>query len=263
MPVPEENEDLENENPFQASDEDAPGDFSLQQLSDAYAKILKGPDEADDSVAESSEAVREDVESPEEPSESARADAEEMLDDAPCPVSPRSILEAVLFVGAPQGSKLTAKSIAALMRDVSPKEVKALIKELNQVYQDEESAYRIINDKSVYWMELAKEFEPVREKFYGEIRTAKLSQPAIDVLAVVAYHQPVSKERIEKIRARPSGPILTQLVRRQLLQISQVELESKKRHYETTSRFLKLFGLKGIADLPQTHEVSSIDEFAG
>ena len=109
-------------------------------------------------------------------------------------------------------------------------------------------------------MELAPDFEAVREKFYGEVRVARLSQPAIDVLSVVAYHQPISREQVDKIRTRKSGSILTQLLRRQLLDVRATDTSPPKRHFVTTEKFLKMFGLEGLEDLPQAHEVSSLDE---
>jgi len=146
------------------------------------------------------------------------------------------------------------------MRDVSPKEVKALVEELNESYQREGAAYRIVLQDKAYRMELASEFESVRERFYGEVRTARLSQPAIDVLSIVAYHQPISREQVDKIRIRKSGSLLTQLLRRQLLDIRTTDTSPPKRQYVTTEKFLNMFGLEGLEDLPQAHEVSSIDE---
>ena len=91
----------------------------------------------------------------------------------------------------------------------------------------------------------------------------KLSQPAIDVMAVVAYNQPLTREQVEKIRAKPSGNILAQLVRRDLLYIVPDEGSSAKtRRYATTDKFLDFFNLDEISDLPQSHEVSEFDEFS-
>ena len=261
-------------------------EFSIDQLSEAYAKVLKkqndedsgddfdeggGENSGDDSDDDSDESFSDPIgleakggtaAGASSASESDQADSEDILDDAPSAVSPLTILEAVLFVGAPQKTKLTAKKIAALMRDVSPKEITTLVKELNESYEREGAAYRIVQEDSAYRMELAPEFEAVREKFYGEVRVARLSQPAIDVLSVVAYHQPISREQVDKIRTRKSGSLLSQLQRRQLLDVRTTDTTPPKRHYVTTEKFLKMFGLEGLEDLPQAHEVSSMDELA-
>lgn len=261
MPEEDKNPELEDQNPFQSSEEDTEEEFSIDQLSEAYAKVLKeqqtGKTDDEDGTAE--EPTAEIVVEPESESDQ---DEGEILDDAPCAVSPQSILEAILFVGTPQGEKLTARKIAALMRDVSPKEIKQLVKELNSKYESEGAAYRIVQEKTSYRMELAKEYADVKENFYGEVRVAKLSQPAVDVLAVVAYHQPVERDKVDKIRIRPSGSLLNQLVRRELLEIQTTETKPIKRMYVTTDRFLKLFGLETLEDLPQSHEVGSLDDIA-
>ena len=255
-----------SENHDSLNEETEDQEFSIDQLSEAYAKVLKkqndddsGEDSADDLGQESKDNPVA-VDSSE--SESDQADAEDILDDSPSAVSPLTILEAVLFVVAPQRTKLTAKKIAALMRDVSPKEIKTLVKELNESYEREGSAYRVVLKDSAYRMELAPEFEAVREKFYGEVRVARLSQPAIDVLSVVAYHQPISRDQVDKIRTRKSGSLLNQLLKRELLDVRTTDTTPVKRHFVTTEKFLKMFGLEGLEDLPQAHEVSSIDELA-
>lgn len=260
MTEDDKNPELEDQNPFQSSEEEGDEEFSIDQLSEAYAKVLKEQQSGnvDDTTDESTPDEEPIVEA--EPDQDQ--DEAELLDDAPCAVSPQSILEAILFVGTPQGEKLTARKIAALMRDVSPKEIKQLVKELNAKYESEGAAYRIVQEKTAYRMELAKEFAEVKENFYGEVRVAKLSQPAVDVLAVVAYHQPVDRDRVDKIRIRPSGSILNQLVRRELLEIQQTETKPSRRMYVTTDRFLKLFGLETLEDLPQSHEVGSLDDIA-
>lgn len=262
MSDPEEKIDPESENPFSGPDDEPEEEFSLDQLSQAYAKVLKeqgGGSDSTDTDEPSEEALTEGV-SQESLDDSRDEVEDELLDDASCSVSPESILEAVLFVGSPQGEKLTAKKIAALMRDVSPKEIKALIKTLNARYESEGAAYRIVQEKTAYRMELAEEMAAVKEQFYGEIRVAKLSQPAVDVMAIVAYHQPVTREKVDKIRIRPSGSLLNQLVRRQLLEIQVSDSQPKQKLYVTTDRFLELFGLGGLEDLPQPHEVGSIEE---
>ena len=107
-------------------------------------------------------------------------------------------------------------------------------------------------------MSLLSEHQALRERFYGRIRRARLSQSAIDVLALVAYNQPITKRDIEEMRQRPSGGVLSQLVRRGLLRIERVEEENKKRRqtlYWTTDRFLELFGLDSIDDLPRSQEM--------
>jgi len=93
----------------------------------------------------------------------------------------------------------------------------------------------------------------VRNKFYGRVREAKLSQAAIDTLAIVAYRQPLTSETVSQLRGTLSGHLLTQLVRRQLLTAERLE-DSRRMQYRTTDRFLELFGLESLEELPDSEE---------
>ena len=126
---------------------------------------------------------------------------------------------------------------------------------MNDVYRMEGCPYTIESSGEGFRMVLRQEFGAVRERFYGRIREARLSQSAIDVLSLVAYHQPISRNRVDEIRGKPSGGILSQLVRRQLLRIERTESAPRVTDYYTTDRFLELFSLDGLEDLPRTQDL--------
>lgn len=249
-------------------------EFSLEQLSQAYAKVIRSQAGSGSQTGSGTETE------PSSPTESAGAaeedDAElansEVLDpvelddrrdDAPCRITETSVLESILFVGAPPDLPLTAKRLASMMRDISPKEIPGLVGQLNELYDAQGTAYRIIEKDKAYQLALREELQSIRTGFYGEVRSAQLTQQAIEVLAVVAYNQPISRTQIDRIRQRPSGAVLSQLTDRQLLAIDPQSESSRDRHYITTERFLQLFGLGELGDLPQAQEVDNIDEFFG
>ena len=95
----------------------------------------------------------------------------------------------------------------------------------------------------------------MRERLAGRMREARLSQAAIEVLALVAYNSSITGDEISRIRGRASGAILSQLVRRQLLHVERSEEKPRRMHYSTTGRFLELFGLESLADLPRSQEI--------
>lgn len=286
MTLEPEQSDSEKLDPVQDSEEIVDADssdeeLSLEQLSRAYAEVLQGRSD-DESVYEETTVDDEQDEiddqegsDPETPLNFGQAlasqaaevfdpAAEDEQDNAGCPIEPETILEAILFVGCPPDSTLNSRQIASIMRDVSPKEIKALVKKLNGNYETNNAPYRIVSDSGNLKMELLDDGEMslVRSQFYGEVRQVKLNQNAIDVLAVVAYNQPVSKEEIEKIRTRPSASVLKQMVLRQLLTFETTETKPRRRLYSTTERFLELFRLDTIVDLPQTNAASDLDELA-
>jgi len=171
-------------------------------------------------------------------------------DDA-CPISPRTIFEAMLFVGAPDNEPLPAARAAELMRDVSTDEIPGLVREMNRRYTADGSPYCIVGEGNGYRLALLPEFHPLRNRFYSRIREARLSQAAIDVLALVAYEQPLTSEKINRLRGKPSSHLVTHLVRRGLLRIERPNVKRRTPHYYTTDRFLRLFNLESLDDLPR------------
>lgn len=227
----------------EASDQKS-GDVSLDQLSAAFAQMMQQPGGETAPPAKSTE-------------ESAAAPDEDEPESEPPPpdVSPISILEAMLFVGDAKNQPLTAERAAAAMRGVEPDEVHQLVAELNEQYERNGCPYIIESQGTGYRLVLGSKFGRLRDKFYGRVRQARLSQAAIDVLALVAYQQPVTREDVDRQRGAGSGSILTQLVRRQLLRIERAGEKPKVTRYWTTPRFLKLFGLESLKDLPRSHEL--------
>lgn len=235
------------------ADEDDFGELSLDDLSAAYARVaaqhdpeaFAPPEEVGGEADESDEAV-EDSEAP-----PAMAD----VDDEP--VTPETIIEGALFVGHPENKPLSEQRLASLMRDVTPEEVEELIERLNRSYREADQALRIVRDDQGYRMTIAPEVENVRRSFLGKVREARLNQAAIEVLALVAYQPGITGQKVQDQRGRESGALLNQLVRRQLLQMERKVPEEggkKTPHYYVTERFLHLFGLESLDDLPQVEE---------
>jgi segregation and condensation protein B len=231
--------------------------LSLNELSQAYAALLaKGADPyaeagptAEKQPGDAAPLVEALI-----PEAKVEEDAKRE-EDAGFAVTPKSILEAILFVGHPTGEPLTSERIAGLMRGVQPAEIDELVRELNAEYAAAEAPYSIESVGPGYRLALLPEFGPLRDTFHGRIREARLSQAAIDVLAIVGYHQPVAAETIDRLRGKPSGAILSQLVRRDLLAMERPAEKGAKPQYRTTTRFLDLFGLEELAELPRSHDL--------
>ena len=142
-----------------------------------------------------------------------------------------------------------------------PERITQLAKELNLQYEEEGAPYRIERDKMAMRLALHEEYEPIRARFYGEVRMAKLSQLSIDVLAIIAYHQPITRVQIDKIRGKDCRSVLNQLVKRGLLAVEDDPQTPRTVHYRTTDRFLELFGLETLEDLPQSEDAVLPDTF--
>ena len=248
---------------FQAPTPDEHG-LPLDELTEAYAQLiargddpytpLPDPDAGPAVIADEDEA-EDAVEDP--TTGEAGEDGEQpgaAPDDAACEVSPRTILEAMLFVGHPENQPLSSEKVASLMRGVRTQEIHELVAELNQSYDEEGCPYRIESSGAGYRLMLRDEFHSLRDVFYGRVKAAKLSQAAVDVLAIVAYKQPLTREDVDALRGKPSGNLLSQLVRRQLLRVERPHDQPRTPQFWTTDRFLQLFGLQALRELPQTPE---------
>ncbi len=234
-------------------------EFSLDQIGAAYARVLRGDASSAEPLTVGAEAVGDTAEAAAAGDAESSGLDESADDDAGCPISEESVLEAVLFVGAPEGVKLTSRRLASLMRDVSPKEIKAIVGRLNARYQAENAAYRIALHEEAWRLELIPELKSLEAGFQGEVRPVRLGQSAIDVLAIVAYHQPVSRHEVDRIWQRPCGAILSQLLQRQLIALDSSSGPLRDRKFTTTDRFLGMIGLDSIGDLPQTAEITDME----
>ena len=167
-----------------------------------------------------------------------------------------TIIEAILFVGNRENQPICVDHVVEKLRNVSAEEVDETVVRLNEQYQERNSPYTIVCERGGYRMVLCPQFEPVRANFYGKVRETRLSQQAIDTLAVVAYRQPITVEEIQNLRKQPCVAVLNQLVRRNLLKISR-EAQDKKSvvRYRTTPRFLELCQIKSLDDIPPVDEL--------
>ena len=219
--------------------------LSLQELSDAFAGMMEAP--GDSPLADKPHTDGAPVEIAE-----TKPDP---TDDEAGEISPRTILESMLFVGSRDNAPLSSRRLAGLMRGVGPREIDELVTQLNNDYAANNCPYVIVSEGAGYRLNLRESMDGLRNRFHGRIREARLSPVAIEVLAIVAYHQPVTGEEVCDARGRTSGSALSQLVRRQLLRIERASEKPRTVHYFTTDRFLKLFGMKSIEDLPHGQEL--------
>jgi segregation and condensation protein B len=235
-----------------------PRGISLDELAEAFAQVMGGQPRAAHSAEHRDEPAQgpPPVEAAEAPPAAESPSPRPAEGDPSCPLSPRTILEAMLFVGNRDNRPLSVARAAELMRDVEPDEVPSLIDELNRSYESRGAPYRIVGEGDGYRFVLCRELRALRNRFYGRLREARLSQAAIDVLALVAYQQPLTGEKIGQLRGRPSNHVLAHLVRRGLLRIERPETKPRAPHYYTTDRFLRLFNLQSLDDLPRSEDAA-------
>lgn len=232
--------------------------WSAEELEAAYQRALQTADELAPLSPPPGEPGGEGgdpppgFEGPAEAEPSATTTAAGAADAAPAAarrIHPRQIIEVFLFVG---GRPLTARQFADLIGErTSPEEVEEWIAELNDLYARQRRPYEILLSAGGYHLQLRPEFEKIRARVYGVgPREVKLAQGALEVLALVAYRQPLSRTEIEAAGIPNAAALLRQLLRRQLISLERAD-EGGEPTYRTTTRFLELFGLRSLADLPR------------
>jgi segregation and condensation protein B len=234
--------------------DEAGEELTLDKLTQSFARLMGGE------VAEAPDAEPAGLRQPEKDEGAGEAailqfPGVEGLEPEAYEITPRRLLEAMLFVGSPDSQPLSAERAASVMRGVAPEEIHGLVAELNQQYAADRCPYQIESEGAGYRLTLRAEHRRLRDKFHGRLRQARLSQAAIDVLAIVAYNQPLTGEEVSRARNTSSGAVLSQLLRRRLLRIERDEQQPRVARYCTTDRFLELFGLASLEDLPRTEEL--------
>lgn len=238
----------------------AEGDDSLsgEDLEAAYLRALEALDAAESVAVEQSlpESADDDVPAvaaAEEPE--ATVEEEDPEDEEQRLVSPAQVIEAALFVG---GAPLTVKKIAGLFdAHVDHGDIETQIDELNAQFVEQNRPYEIRLGEGGYRMALRGEFESLRNKVYGVgPREVKLSQDALEVLALIAYQQPLTHKQLLSSGKKNAGNLARSLIRRELVGIERVSGAADGVQYHTTPRFLSLFGLSGIDELPQIDDLA-------
>jgi segregation and condensation protein B len=171
------------------------------------------------------------------------------------PVGPEQVLEALLFVG---GKPLTIKALGGVLRgDSDAGFIETAIEQLRDRYAEQNRPYEIRLTDGGYCLALRSEFEPERNRVYGfGPRQVRLSQDTLEVLSLVAYQQPISRRAIEELAKRGAGSHLRQLLQRELVVLDRGDGSTdSEATYRTSPRFLQLFGLRRIEELPQIEDI--------
>ena len=190
-----------------------------------------------------------------EPETTAARTRSQPVEESAAPPPLRRILEALLFVG---GAPLTAARAAESVRGLTAEQFREVLDGLNREYRQQGRPYRIQVREQGCELVLQPRFRGVLDRLYGSTREARLSPAALDVLSLVAYRQPIAKQEVEALRGAESGSALRQLVRLGLIAVQRGESEQRQVTYSTTPRFLTLFQLRSLDDLPRTQDLQKL-----
>lgn len=154
-------------------------------------------------------------------------------------------VESLIFVA---DEPVSTGRLASVL-EVSEAEIEAAIAQLEHIYQ--ERGVRLQRKGDRVQMVSAPEMAPYIERFLGLELTTRLSPAALEVLAIVAYRQPITRVQIEAIRGVSCDAVLRTLVSRGLLEeVGRLEQAGRPILYATTFQFLQYLGLRSLEELP-------------
>jgi len=186
-------------------------------------------------------------------------------------MQPKDVIEALVFASQ---KPITADEITAALRsavdeqdDESTRElsklwvpdVTAFLQQLRFEYDTDRRAFQLVEEVGGWRIMTRPEFAPWVRRLYPESKPTRLSGPALETLAVVAYRQPVTRADIEAVRGVDVGGVLQSLLERGLVRIAgRADVPGRPLLYETTEGFMQHFGLLSLDELPNVDELRRI-----
>ena len=163
-----------------------------------------------------------------------------------------SVVEAVLFASDESLSPARLTEISG----TSAKQLRQHIDNLNEKYKANNNAFRIEQIAGGYQMQTLPGYNHWLKKLIRAREEGSLSQPALETLAIIAYKQPIIRADIEAIRGVAAGEMIRNLMYKGLVKITgRAEVLGRPMLYGTTKKFLEVFGLNSLKDLPKAEEL--------
>lgn len=165
-------------------------------------------------------------------------------------------LEAILFAA---GEPVALERIC-LTLELDKATVEALCQRLSDQYSYERRGLRLLRMDGSYQLCTAAEYAPLIRKAFESRKPAKLSQPALEVLAIIAYYQPVTRAYIDQVRGVDSSYTVGLLLERELIEeAGRLAVPGRPIQYRTTKNFLRSFSLSSLDELPELPSSSAED----
>lgn len=173
-----------------------------------------------------------------------------------------SVIEALIFAS---DEPITGSKIREIIVEneeqieITEETVSEFVDKLNERYDENQLSFRIQKLGGGYTFVTEQKYHYWLSIFQHENAYRKLSQSAIESLAIVAYRQPITKPEVDQIRGVDSGYILRQLMEKALIEVSgRADSPGKPLLYRTTKHFLRHFGINSVDELPKPREIDEI-----
>jgi segregation and condensation protein B len=164
----------------------------------------------------------------------------------------KRIIEALLFASSEPITFVKIREVTDTVHPFKPRVLLGIICELQHEYMTQGRSFRLEEIAQGFVLRTCSEYSPFIQLLYRNKRTEKLSQPAMEVLAIIAYRQPVTRQQIEAIRGVDCSGSLQTLLERQLVEaVGKLEVAGRPTLYGITKDFLSYFGLRDLKELPK------------
>ncbi len=170
----------------------------------------------------------------------------------------RRLVEGALFSAS---GPLSAAKLAEVCSGLTAADVKKAVQELNENYITDSHAFVIEEIAGGYRLLTCRELGPQLAAFFASRAKERLSRAALEVLAIIAYKQPVTRAVVDSIRGVDSDSVVVNLTDLGLIRVSgQADTPGRPMLYSTTRKFLDHFGLKSLRDLPKEKDFEKAEE---
>jgi len=168
----------------------------------------------------------------------------------------KGVIEALLFISE---KPVTLEQFKKVLETVSGLEIKNIIGVLSKEYEERKSGMTIVEIAGGHQMLSNSTYASYVRDFYKTKHKERLSKPALESLAIIAYKQPVTRSDIELIRGVNSDGVVNHLLNKELIKtIGRKDVPGRPFLYGTTKQFMEYFGLKSLNDLPKLEEFPSL-----
>jgi len=169
----------------------------------------------------------------------------------------KKLIEAIIFTS---NKPVTIKELKYYFKDFETKELRSVLKELINDWENVEHGFNLVEVSNGYQLRTKSEYSDEIINFNKEIKKFRISKASLEVLAITAYKQPLTRLEIEQIRGVDCSGVINQLLDKRLLEIrGRKEVPGKPFLYGTTDDFLETFNLKSIKDLPTLQEIEDME----
>ena len=167
-----------------------------------------------------------------------------------------SAVEAILFASG-EAVHIDRICLALNLDRISTEEI---LRRLGDTYSFERRGIRLLHMEDKWQLCSAPEYADMIRRAFEVRKPAKLSQPALEVLSVIAYHQPATRAQVDQIRGVDSSYTVSLLLERDLIEeCGRLQVPGRPRLYRTTENFLRSFHLSSLKDLPPLNGVEDDD----